>query len=160
VSENLPSTEPATGLDETLKAHPILEFSDADLAALLRRTVRITAALGVVVTLILWPVMGWQTAALFAVGAALSVGSIYEWGRLIRHVTARMDGQESGKAAGTGSGFGTGVVVSLFLLRLAIFAGVIYGSLKCFHGSPIALLCGLGLALAGLSWQALRVLRG
>jgi hypothetical protein len=157
----LPENGPATGLDETRndetgKAHPILEFSDADLAALLRRTVWVTAALGVVVALILWPVMGWQTAALFAVGAGLSVGSIYEWGRLIRHVTARLDGQK----AGTGSGFGTGVVVSLFLLRLAIFAGLIYGSLKCFHGSPIALLCGLGLALAGLSWQALRVLRG
>jgi hypothetical protein len=67
-----------------------------------------------------------------------------------------MDGQKAGR----GSGFGTGVVVSLFLLRLILFAGLIYGSLKCFHGSPIALLCGLGLALAGLAWQALRVLRG
>jgi hypothetical protein len=138
--------------------HPILEFSDADLAALLRRTVRVTAALGAVVALILWPVMGWQTAALFAVGAAISVGSIYEWGRLIRHVTARLDGRKAG--SGFGTGLRTGTVVSLFLLRLAIFAVVIYGSLKCFHGSPIALLCGLGLALAGLSWQALRVLRG
>jgi hypothetical protein len=147
---------PGSGLHEELKPHPILEFSDADLAALLKRTVQVTAALGVVVALVLWPATGWQTAALFAVGAAISVGSIYEWGRLIRHVTARMDG----KKQGSGSGFGTGVVVSLFLLRLAIFAGLIYGSLKCFHGSPIALLCGLGLALAGLSWQALRVLRG
>jgi hypothetical protein len=137
-------------------AHPILEFTDADLAALLKRAVRVTAALGVVIALILWPVAGWQTAALFAVGAAISIGSIYEWGRLFRVISARMDGQKTGR----GSGFGTGVVVSLFLLRLILFAGLIYGSLKCFHGSPIALLCGLGLALAGLVWQALRVLRG
>jgi hypothetical protein len=137
-------------------AHPILEFTDADLAALLKRAVRVTAALGVAVALILWPIAGWQTAALFAVGAAISIGSIYEWGRLFRVIGARMDGQKTGR----GSGFGTGVVVSLFPLRLILFAGLIYGSLKCFHGSPIALLCGLGLALAGLAWQALRVLRG
>ena len=136
--------------------HPILEFTDADLAALLKRVVRVTAILGAVIALILWPATGWQTAALFAVGAAISIGSIYEWGRLFRAIGARMDGQKAGR----GSGFGTGVVVSLFLLRLTIFAGLIYGSLKCFHGSPIALLCGLGLALAGLAWQAMRVLRG
>jgi hypothetical protein len=143
-----------------LPAHPILDFTDADLAALLKRVVRVTTALGVAIALILWPVAGWQTAALFAVGAAISIGSIYEWSRLIRHVTARLDGQKGGAEAGRGSGFGTGVVVSLFLLRLILFAGLIYGSLKCFHGSPIALLCGLGLALAGLAWQAFRVLRG
>ena len=136
--------------------HPILEFTDADLAALLKRAVRITAILGAVIALILWPAAGWQTAALFAVVAAISIGSIYEWGRLFRHIAARMDAQKSG---GT-SGFGTATVVGLFLLRLVIFAVVIYGSLKCFHGSPIALLCGLGLALAGLVWEALKVLRG
>ena len=136
--------------------NPILEFSDADLAALLQRVVRVTAILGVSVALVLWPVAGWPNAALFAVGAAISIGSIYEWGRLFRLIGARMDGQKTGR----GSGFGTGVVVSLLLLRLILFAGLIYGSLKCFHGSPVALLCGLGLALAGLAWQAMRVLRG
>jgi len=141
-------------------AHPIVDFTFDDLTALLRRSVRLTAILGVVISLILWPWMGWQTAALFAVGSALSVGSIYEWGRLIRVVSARMDGQTAGQRSGFGSGFGTGTVVSLFLLRLILFAVVIYGSLKCFQGSPIALLCGLGLALAGLVWQAMRVLRG
>jgi hypothetical protein len=152
MNENVPDQGNPSGNP----AHPILEFTDADLAALLKRAVWITAALGVAVALILWPVAGWQTAALFAVGAAISIGSIYEWGRLFRVIGARMDGQKTG----CGSGFGTGVVVSLFLLRLILFAGLIYGSLKCFHGSPVALLCGLGLALAGLAWQALRVLRG
>jgi hypothetical protein len=136
--------------------HPILEFTDADLAALLKRAVLVTAILGAAIALILWPATGWQTAALFAVGAAISIGSIYEWGRLFRTIGARMDGQKAGR----GSGLGTGVVVILFLLRLTIFAGLIYVSLKCFHGSPIALLCGLGLALAGLAWQAMQVLRG
>jgi hypothetical protein len=155
MTENAPEQGDPSGNPGT-PAHPILEFTDADLAALLKRAVRVTAALGAVIALILWPVAGWQTAALFAVGAAISIGSIYEWGRLFRVIGARMDGQKAGR----GSGFGTGVVVSLFLLRLILFAGLIYGSLKCFHGSPVALLCGLGLALAGLAWQAMRVLRG
>jgi len=154
-SLNEPLQDDAPG-PETAPAHPILDFTDADLAALLKRVVRTTAMLGAVIALILWPVAGWQTAALFAVGAAISIGSIYEWGRFFRAIAARMDGRKSGG----GSGFGTGVVVSLFLLRLILFGGLIYGSLKCFHGSPIALLCGLGLALAGLVWHALRVLRG
>ena len=132
--------------------HPILEFSDADLAALLRRVVRMTAGLGVIASLDIWIFMGWQTGALFAVGAAISVGSIYEWARLIRVFTARMDGKKT-----PGNAW---IVVTFFLLRLTLAAGAIYGSLKCFHGSPIALLCGLGLAVAGLVWEALRVLRG
>ena len=136
-------------------AHAIVDFTFADLTALLKRAVRITVVIGAIISLALWPWQGWQTAVLFAIGAALSVASTYEWGRLFRFINARMDGQKS-------SGLGTGLVVGLFLLRLTIFAVVIYGSLKCFHsansGSPIALLCGLGLALAGLVWEAMRVL--
>jgi len=45
------------------------------------------------------------------------------------------------------------------VLRLTIFAAVIYGSLKCFQGSAIALLCGLGLAMVAMAWEALRLLR-
>jgi Na+/H+-translocating membrane pyrophosphatase len=142
--------------------HPIVDFTFADLTALLKRAVRITVVLGVAVTLFLWFAMAWQTAALFAVGGALSVGSIYEWGRLIRVFSARMDGQTTGASSGsrTSSGLRTGTVVFLFLVRLILFAVVIYVSLKCLHGSPIALLCGLGLGLTGLVWESMRVLRG
>ena len=153
-----PGQVPAEDPKQTPLAHPILEFSDADLAAMLKRVVRLTAVLGVVIALILCLAMSWQTGALFAVGAAISVGSIYEWARLIRVITARMDAR-AGRGQ-SGSGLGAGVVVFLFLVRLSLFAVAIYVSLKCFHGSPIALLCGLGLALAGLVWEAMRVLRG
>ena len=169
MSENEPDSGQAPGVIQGqtpapgAPVHPILEFSDADLAAMLKRAVRLTAALGVGISLVLALAMGWQTGVLFAVGAALSVGSIYEWARLIRLITAKMDALNApdspGQTSGSRSGLRTGVVVTLFLLRLAIFAGVIYGSLKCFHGSPIALLCGLSLALAGLVWEALKVLR-
>jgi hypothetical protein len=144
--------------------HPIVDFTFDDLTALLRRAIRNSAVVGVAVAIFLWLGMGWQTAALFAVGGAISVGSIYEWGRLIRVFGARLAGQETGQKAGQkagqGSGLGTGLVVFLFLVRLILFAGAIYGSLKCFHGSPIALFGGLALGLSGLVWEALRALRG
>ena len=123
---------------------------------MLRRAVRNSAVVGVIIALVLCIWMGWQTTALFVVGGAISVGSIYEWGRLIRIFGARLAGQDSGK----GSGLGTGLVVFLFLVRLILFAGAIYGSLKCFHGSPIALFGGLALGLSGLVWEAMRALRG
>ena len=131
--------------------HPIVNLTDADLAGMLRRTIRVTLMLGAAIALVLWPTLGWSTAALFAVGGAISAASIWEWGRLIRLINARLDKQKSPR--------GSWLVVTLFLLRLILFAGAIYGSLKCFHGSPIALLCGLGLALAGLVWEAVRLLR-
>ena len=152
-----PASEPASvSGSPTQPIHPIVDFTFADLTALLKRAVRITVILGVAVALILWFAMGWQTAALFAVGGALSVGSIYEWGRLIRVFSSRMEGQ----TADASSGLRTGTVVFLFLVRLILFAVVIYVSLKCLHGSPIALLCGLGLGLTGLVWESMRVLRG
>lgn len=131
--------------------HPIVGFTDADLARLLDNVSRITLILGVVIALILWPVKGWQTAALFAVGAAISVFSVWEWKRLVRIFNARMDRQQTPQ--------GSAVVVALFLIRLTLFAGVIYGSLKFLHGSPIALLSGLALAVAGLAWESLKLLR-
>ena len=51
------------------------------------------------------------------------------------------------------------MTVVFFVLRLTVFGGAIYGSLKCFHGSVVALLCGLGLAVVATAWEALRLLR-
>ena len=132
--------------------HPIVAMTDADLAALLKRAVRITLVLGVAVAGFIWLAMGWRNAALLAVGAAISALSLLEWGRLIRLFNAKLDQQKTPR--------GAGLVVGLFLVRLVIFAGVIYGSLKCFQGSPIVLVCGLALAMVGLVWEALRLLRG
>jgi hypothetical protein len=132
--------------------HPIADFTDADLARLLDNVVRITLILGIVAALVLWPVLGWQTAALFAVGAAISVASVWEWKRMVRIFNARMDRQQTPR--------GAGVVVTFFFLRVALFGGAIYVSLKCLHGSPIALLSGLALAVAGLAWESLKLLRG
>ncbi len=135
----------------TEEAHPIAGLTDAALSAMLKRAMRITAVLGLVLALIVWIAMSWRDAAMLAVGAAISALSILEWQRLIRLFNARMDKQKMPRGAVT--------VVTLFLLRLILFAGAIYGSLKCFRGSAIALLFGLSLAVVAMMWEALRLLR-
>jgi hypothetical protein len=131
-------------------------WSDADLAAMMKRAVRNVSAFGVAVAAVLWAMAGWQSAALFAVGGAMSVLSIYEWGRMTQVLTTHMDAQAGGSP---NSGLGIGRVAVFFVLRMILFAGGIYGSLKCLHGSPIALISGLGLGVAGLAWEAVRTLR-
>jgi hypothetical protein len=131
--------------------HPLAALTDAGLQALLRRAINITLIIGLVAALILWKAAGWRNAAMLATGAAISAASIFEWQRIVRIISARMDNQSlPGGAA---------VSVVFFLLRLIVFAGVIYGSLKCFQGSVVALLCGLGLAVLATLWEALRLLR-
>lgn len=135
----------------TEEIHPIAGLTDEALQALLKRAIWITLLLGAVFSLIIVISAGWRNAAMFATGAALSAASILEWQRLIRLFNAKLDQKKTPRGAAT--------VVGFFLLRLILFAGVIYGSLKCFQGSAIALLCGLGLAVIAMAWEALRLLK-
>jgi len=73
-----------------------------------------------------------------------------EWQRLARVIGAKLDNQKTPRSAPA--------VVIFFVLRLTVFAGVIYGSLKCFQGSVVALLSGLGLAAFAIAWEAVRLL--
>lgn len=135
----------------TDEIHPIAGLTDAALEAMLKRAMRITLLLGLVAAAIVCIASGWRNAAMLAVGAVLSAASILEWQRLIRLFNARLDKQKAPR--------GAAAVVAFFVLRLTIFAGVIYGILKCFEGSAVALLCGLGLALVAMVWEALRLLK-
>jgi len=135
----------------TEETHPLAGLTDEALAALLKRAIRNTLILGLVLALVLMIASGWRNAAMLATGAAISAASILEWQRLIRLINAKLDKQKTPRSAG--------VVVLFFVLRLTVFAAVIYGSLKCFQGSVVALLCGLGLAVAVTVWEALRLLR-
>ncbi len=136
----------------TQAEHPILDFGDADLVRLLRRSARLTAVLGAVLAIVVGVAMGWGSGALLAVGAVISVASIFEWGRLIRLFNTRMDAQRLPR--------GAALSVVLFLVRLLFFAAAIYGSLKFLHGSVFSLIGGLALAVVALVWEALKVLRG
>jgi hypothetical protein len=126
-------------------------MTDAALEALLRRAIRDTLILGLIPTVILLIASGWRNAAMMAVGAAISAASILEWQRLIKLINAKMDNQKTPK--------GAVLAVTFFVLRLTLFAGVIYGSLKCFQGSVVALLCGLGLAVIATAWEAFQLLK-
>lgn len=135
----------------TEETHPLVGLTDAALEALLKRAVRDTLILGLIPSLVLLVASGWRNAAMLAVGAAISTGSILEWQRLIRLINAKLDKQKTPRSAL--------LVVAFFVLRLTVFAGAIYGSLECFHGSVVALLCGLGLAVVATAWEALRLLK-
>ena len=104
-----------------------------------------------VIVLIVLIGAGWRSGAMLATGTLISAASIWEWQRLIRVMNARMDKQKTPASAP--------VVVLFFVLRLTVFAGVIYGSLKCFQGSVVALLCGLCLAVVATAFEALRLLK-
>ena len=135
----------------TQETHPIVELTHQDLDAMLKRALRITLILGAIASLAVLIGAGWRSGAMLLTGTLISAASIFEWQRLIRVINARMDNQKTPASAG--------VVVLFFVLRLTVFAGVIYGSLKCFHGSVTALLCGLCLAVLAIGWEALRLLR-
>jgi K+ transporter len=131
--------------------HPILGLTEESVEALLKRAIRNTLILGLVPALVLLIATGWRDAAMLVTGTLISAASIFEWLRLVRLMNARMRKQRSQRSAI--------LVIGFFLLRLIFFAAAIYGSLKCFQGSPIALLCGLALAVATLTWEAIRLLK-
>ncbi len=131
--------------------HPYAALNDAGLEALLRRAIRITLILGGMAALVLWKAGGWRNAAMMATGTVVSAASIVEWRRLVRLLNARLDRKETPR--------GAAVAAVFFVLRLTVFGAVIYGSLKCFRGSVTALLCGLGLAVLAMAWEAIGLLR-
>ncbi len=135
----------------TEETHPIVGLTDEDLAALLKRAIRDTLILGLIPALVLLFASGWRDAAMLATGAVISAASVLEWQRLIRLINAKMDKQKTPRSAL--------LVVVFFVLRLTVFAGAIYVSLKCFQGSVVALLCGLCLAVLATAFEALRLLR-
>ena len=144
----------------TEDTNSLAALTDAGLDALLKRALLITLILGTLASLILWKAAGWRNAAMLATGMTISAASIHEWRRLVRIINHHFDrahrDQQTGQPAPPRD---TVLAAVFFLFRLAIFAGAIYGSLKCFRGSVVALLCGLGLAVLAMLWEAVRLLR-
>lgn len=133
------------------ESHSFMNLTDEGLQALLNRAIRDTLIVGILAALILWKASGWRNAGMMAAGTAVSAASIYEWRRLARFITVAMEEQKTPR--------GAGIAVVLFMLRLVVFAAVIYGSLKCFQGSVVPLLFGLALAVLSLVWEVVRLLR-
>jgi uncharacterized membrane protein len=132
------------------ETHPILELNDVAAEALLGRAMHNCLILGGVGAVAVLIGSNWRNAAMLVVGTLISAVSILEWQRLARVIKAKLDNQKTPRSAPA--------VVVFFVLRLTIYAGVIYGSLKCFQGSTAALLCGLGLAALTIMWEVIRLL--
>jgi hypothetical protein len=126
-------------------------LTDEDLSRMLSISIRNTLILALIFASLLALVKNWQTGLLLLIGGLISASGILEWKRLIRALNSRLDNKKSGHTLGR--------VAVLFLVRLLIAAGVLYGSLKFLHGSPFALVGGLGLAVIALTFQAIQLLR-
>jgi hypothetical protein len=135
----------------TDKGSPFPDFTDMDLNAALRRALKLTVILGLVLAVVLTFAFGWQTAALLLAGTIISATGLWEWQRLVVFINARLDNQKSPGGAAR--------VITTFSLRLALAGGILYGSLRCFHGSVYALVGGLGLGILALTIEALRMIR-
>jgi len=133
------------------ETHPIVDLKDEDLQWMLGRALRNTLILGVLAACAVLAGSNWKNAATLLLGMAISAASILEWRHMVRVINARMDSQKTPA--------GAGVVFLFFVLRLTVFAGVIYGSLKFLRGSVAALLCGLALAVLAVGWETMRLLR-
>ena len=133
---------------------PPRSFSDADLKVTLRRAMRTVGLLTVILFAACWFASGWRAAMLLLIGAVISLAGLFEWQRLVAVINARLDNLQPPDS--------TSFVVTMFLLRLAVAGGLLYGSLKCFqtegYGSIVALAAGLSLAVAGLCIEAVRTL--
>jgi len=126
----------------------LLDFSDADLKATLRRALKLTAAMAVFGFGALNFLWGWKTGVQLLAGAVVSGTGLYEWQQLIELMNAKLDNQKTPRS--------TGWVLGMFLLRLGFAAAVIYVTLKCFQGPYYALLAGLGLVAAALLIEVAR----
>jgi hypothetical protein len=126
-------------------------FTEGDVRATLLRSLRLLAVLTALgMALVAWK-LGWRSALLLLVGAAISGTGLWEWMRLMSAVMARMDAGGAGKPMG--------LVLTGFFLRLGLTVAVLYVSLKFLNGSVIALALGLGLGIVSLTFEAIKMAR-
>ena len=115
------------------------------------RAIKMLAMIAAVAALVLWWKLGWQSAALLLVGAAISGSGLFEWLRLMTAVMERMDGGEKVRPLGR--------VLAGFFMRLGLTVVLLYVSLKVLNGSVYALAAGLALGVFALSVEGLRLIK-
>jgi hypothetical protein len=126
-------------------------FTDADFKRTMLNALRLLALIALVAAPLVWWKLGWQSAALLLVGAAISGSGLWEWLRLMTAVMVRMDG--GGKARPMG------MVLFGFFLRLGLTVVLLYVSLKLLNGSVYALAAGLALGVFALTIEGLRLMK-
>lgn len=126
-------------------------FTDADARATMLRAIRLLAIMAAIAAaLVLWK-LGWRSAVLLLVGAAISGSGLWEWTKLMAAVMTRMEGGGKGRPMG--------LVLTGFFLRLGLSVAVLYVSLKFLNGSVIALAVGLGMGVIALTSEAIKLVR-
>jgi hypothetical protein len=135
-----------------------MKFDDADFRRAILRALRLLAVLTVLGGALAWWKLGWQSAVLLLVGAAISGSGLWEWLRLMSAVMERMD---AASAAG-GEPYKPRPIALLltgFFLRLGGAVAVLYVTLKYLDGSVYALAAGLGLGIFALTIEGLRLVK-
>ena len=133
-------------------------FTDADFRRTMLRALRLLAIVtAIALPLVGWK-LGWRSAALLAVGAAISASGLWEWLRLMSAIIERMDvpANTDGTPAQPRP---MGRVLLGFFLRLALTVLALYVSLKTLDGSVYALAVGLTLGIFALSVEVLRLVK-
>jgi len=128
-----------------------MEFQDKEFKAALTRAFRTVLILAVIGIATAWIALGWRSAALLAVGAAVSATGILVWQRLMGAVLDRL-GQG-------GTARPLAPVLGWFVAHLLLSACLLYVSLRGLNGSVYALIAGLGLALLALFIESVRLLK-
>jgi hypothetical protein len=126
-------------------------FSDEDFKRTIVRALRLLVVVALVAAPVLWWKLGWQSAVLLLVGAAISGSGLYEWLRLMTAVMVRMDGGAKARPMG--------MVLLGFFVRLGLTVVLLYVSLKVLNGSVYALAGGLALGVFALSVEGLRLMK-
>ncbi len=126
-------------------------FNDEDFRRTVLRALRLLLIVTAVALPIVWWKLGWQTAALLVVGAAISGSGLWEWLRLMSAIMVRMDGGEKPRPMG--------LVLAGFFLRLGLTLVALYVSLKLLDGSVYALAAGLAMGVFALSFEGLRLVK-
>ena len=130
---------------------PLEGYTDEDFKRTILRALRLLAVVTALALPLVWWKLGWRSAVLLAVGAAISGSGLWEWLRLMSAVMERMD-------AG-GNPRPMGLVLGGFFLRLGLTLVALYVSLKTLDGSVYALAAGLGLGIFALTFEALRLVK-
>lgn len=126
-------------------------LSDEDVRQTMLRALRLLVIIAVVGVALVWRKLGWQSAVLLAVGAAISATGLWEWMRLMAVVISRMDAGVAPRPVGT--------MLVGFFMRLGIALVALYVSLRYLDGSVYALAAGLALGVIALTIEALRLVR-
>lgn len=127
-------------------------FTDDDFKRTILRALRLLGVVTAIALPLVWWKLGWRSAALLLVGAAISASGLWEWLRLMGAIIERMDVTD-GKPRPMGR------ILTGFFLRLGLTVVALYVSLKTLDGSVYALAAGLTLGIFALSVEALRLVK-